>query len=339
MTRRPSHGPLRGLAALDLTRLLPGGYCSLLLADLGTDVIKVEQPGRGDHIRWMQPLVDGQSAAHRALNRGKRSITLDLKAPEGVAVLRRLLGAADVLVESFRPGVMDRLGVGYEVLSAGDLGGGMLAAVGILAALVARATTGEGRFVDASMLDGLMSWLSIHAGQYLATGEVPVQGAGPLSGGHACYRVYRTGDGRALTVGALEPRFWRTLCEALGCSEFADHQYGPPAVQRQMGERLEEIFAQRSRDEWLAALEHLPVCVGPVNDLAEALADPQVRHRRMIAEVAGVVVGPGPALKLSAVPSAPLRPAPGLGEHTAEVLATIGVEGRELRDLRARGVV
>ena len=113
----------------------------------------------------------------------------------------------------------------------GDLGGGMLGAIGILAALVERASTGRGRFVDASMLDGVVSWLSVHAAAFLATNEAPAAGHGPLTGGLACYRVYRTADGRSLTVGALEPRFWRTLCEALDCSDLIDDQFGAPERQ------------------------------------------------------------------------------------------------------------
>src|SRR5438270_6892918 len=108
--------PLDGVRILDLTRLLPGGYCTLLLADMGADVVKVEEPGKGDYIRWTPPMVGEESAAHRALNRGKRSITLNLKTPEGVDVLKALAGRFDVLVESFRPGVLDRLGVGWSVL-------------------------------------------------------------------------------------------------------------------------------------------------------------------------------------------------------------------------------
>ena len=384
-------GPLEGITILDLTRLLPGGYCTLLLADLGADVIKVEEPGRGDYIRWSPPMVAGQSAAHLALNRGKRSIELNLKIPGGVELLRRLTRGADVLVESFRPGVLDRLGVGYESLAMenprlvycaitgygqdgpyrdraghdinyvgyggvlsmtgapsgdpvlpgvqiGDLGGGgMMAALGILAALLERATTGQGRFIDVSMLDGVVSWLSVHAGAYLATGEVPTAGSVPLSGGLACYRTYRTAGGRHLTVGALEPHFWRALCEALGCADMVDTQYGPPQRQAEMADRLQAIFLERGRDEWLERLTDTP-CVGPVNDVAEALADPQVLHRRMVAEVEGVPVGPGMPLKLSD-PRGPLRSAPGLGEHTAEVLATIGVGADELAELEAQGIV
>jgi len=356
-------------------------------------VIKVEEPGRGDYIRWSPPIVDGVSAAHRALNRGKLSITLNLKAPEGTELLRRLVRTTDVLVESFRPRVLDRLGVGFEALShqntrlvycaitgygqdgpyrdrvghdinyigyggvlsltgqrgdepmlpgvqVGDLGGGaMLAAVGILAALVNRTTTGRGRFVDVSMLDGVVSWLSVQLGAYLATGEVPAPGSAPLTGGLACYRVYRAGDDRHLTVGALEPQFWRALCEALGCPDLVDDQYGPPDRQVEMADRIQAIFLGRGRDEWLRVLGDQAVCVGPVNDLAEVLADPQVRHRGMVAEVEGASVGPGSPLKRAGPTRGPVRPAPAIGEHTAEVLATVGVEEEELADLRARGVV
>jgi crotonobetainyl-CoA:carnitine CoA-transferase CaiB-like acyl-CoA transferase len=333
------------------------------------------------------------SAAHRALNRGKRSITLNLKHPEGVDLLRTLVHRADVLIESFRPGVMARLGVGYEQLSkenpallycaitgfgqdgpyrdavghdinylgyggvlsmtgppggppvipgvqVGDLGGGgMLGAIGILAALVERSSTGQGRFIDASMLDGVISWLSIHAGQYLATREVPERGLGPLTGGYACYRLYRTGDDRYLTVGALEPQFWEALCRKLDCEDFIADQYGPRERQDEMGERLQAIFAMRTRDEWLAEFRDVAACVGPVNDVGEALDDPQVRHRDMVAKVKGRPVGPGPPLKLSGLQGGAKIPAPGLGEHTAAVLQELGVDDQEFQRLRATGVI
>jgi len=373
---------------LDLTRLLPGGYCTLLLADLGADVVKVEEPGRGDYIRWTPPLVEGQSAAHWALNRGKRSLTLNLKDPEGVGLLHRLAERADVLVESFRPGVMDRLGAGFESLreaspglvycaitgygqdgpyrdrvghdvnyigqggilgitgsaggppvvpgvQIGDLaGGGMAAAIGILAALVERDRTGRGRFVDTAMLDGVVSWLTIHAGTFLATGEEPVRGTMPLSGGYACYRVYRCADDRWLTVGALEPQFWRALCEALEVPELVDEQFGSPERQLEMAARLEGIFAGRPRDDWLEALAGLEVCVGPVNSLEEAFRDPQVVHRGMAA-----APGPGSPFRFDGEQPMASRPAPGFGEHTVEVLAEIGITEERVAALRSRGVL
>lgn len=383
-------GPLEGTTILDLTRLLPGNYGTLLLVDLGADVIKVEEPGRGDYIRWTPPLVDGESAVHRALNRGKRSIALNLKKPEGVAVLRRLADATDGLLESFRPGVMDRLGVGYETLAAenprlvycaltgygqdgpyrdrvghdvnyigyagllhatgttggpptlpsvqvGDFSGGMAMALGFLAGLVEAKSTGRGRFVDVSMLDVVFSWLGVHLATSLATGEPPIRGGMPLTGGLACYRVYRTQDGRFLTVGALEPQFWQALCEALELQDLIDRQYEED--QEAVAQRLQALFETRDRDEWVEKLAHLDACVGPVNDVAEALNDPQVEHRDLIARVDGRPLGPGPALKGPGLGGERLAPAPALGQHTDEVLLAVGFADAEISDLRAAGVL
>jgi crotonobetainyl-CoA:carnitine CoA-transferase CaiB-like acyl-CoA transferase len=359
---------------------------------MGADIVKVEEPGRGDYLRWIPPMVGGESAFHAALNRGKRSITLNLKDPAGVDVLRRLVKNADVVVESFRPGVMDRLGVGFGVLSEdnprlvycaitgygqdgpyrdrvghdinyigfggvlgiigeeggppsvpgvqiGDLGaGGMAAAIGILAALLERERTGRGRFVDTAMLDGVVSWLSIHAGNYFATGKEPTRGAIRLSGEFACYRVYRCGDDQYLTVGALEPQFWRALCEKLGVPELVDRQFDEDGRREVIG-RLEEIFATRSRDEWIQELAELETCVGPVNEFGETFKDPQVVHRGMIAEIGGQPVGPGSPFRFDGRTYTALRRAPGFGEHSAEVLGEIGVDDDELDRFRASGVV
>jgi len=185
------------------------------------------------------------------------------------------------------------------------------------------------------MLDGVVSWLSIHAAAFLATGESPRPGSAALSGGFACYRVYRAGDGKYLTVGALEPQFWKALCDALGCPDLISDQFGPN--QEEVADRLEDVFSTKTRDQWLAALKDVEACVAPVNDLAEALADPQVQARDMVADVEGSMVGPGSPLKLGA--RGPLRPAPGLGEHTAEVLARFGVDEDEIAALRAAGAI
>jgi crotonobetainyl-CoA:carnitine CoA-transferase CaiB-like acyl-CoA transferase len=384
-------GPLEGARILDLTRLLPGNYCTLLLADLGADVVKVEEPGRGDYIRWMAPMVGEESAMHRALNRGKRSVTVNLKDRQGADLLKRLASEADALVESFRPGVLDRLGVGYESLSeanprlvycaitgygqdgpyrdraghdinytgfagvlhatgrpegppilpsvqVGDFGGGMAGALGILAALRESERTGRGRFVDVSMLDVVASWGAVLASWFLATGSVPERGRMPLSGGLACYRVYETGDGRYLAVGALEPAFWRALCERLGVPELIDAHHDP-ARQDEIAERLQAIFTSRTRDQWVVELADLDTCVGPVNDVAEALEDPQATHRGLVADIGGMAVGPGPAIKVSGHEPGVLRPAPGLGEHTEEVLGSLGLGPDEVAALRERGVL
>jgi crotonobetainyl-CoA:carnitine CoA-transferase CaiB-like acyl-CoA transferase len=383
-------GPLDGVRVLDLTRLLPGNYCTLLLADLGADVVKVEEPGRGDYIRWTAPLVDGQGAVHRALNRGKRSMTLDLKSADGPAVIRRLAGGADAVVESFRPGVLERLGGGYDALSAenprlvycaltgygqdgpyrdraghdidyiglggileatgppdgppvlpavqvGDFGGGMAAAVAVVAGLREAAVSGRGRVLDVSMLDVAVSWTAVSLSWYLATGQVPDRGAMRLTGGLACYRAYACADGRYVAVGALEPKFWRELCERLNLPELIEDHLAPPPRQEEMAARLAAVLAGRTRDEWARELANLDVCVAPVNDVAEAIRDPQVVHRGMVAEVGGRPVGPGPAVHGGGAQA--VGPAPGLGEHTEEVLSEAGFTTSEIAELRSRSVV
>lgn len=389
--------PLAGLKVLDLSRLLPGGYATLLLADLGADVLKVEEPGKGDYLRWMPPYAaTGEGAMHLALNRGKRSLTLNLKMSQGRDVLRRLVRDADVLIESFRPGVMARLGVGWEVLSAdnerliyaaisgygadgpyasraghdinylgyagalsfsghpetgpwqpglqiGDLGGGgLMAAVAVLTALHVRERTGTGQFCDVSMTDGVLSWLTLTAGAFAATGVPPRAGRETLNGGLACYGVYRCADGRHLTVGALEPQFFAALCGALGLDELVPWHLDP-ARQAELRARLEEVFATRPRDEWLDVLVPADCCVGPVNDLAEAYADPQVRARGMVAEQP--LADGTPFAQLGVVPR--LAGTPGrvgavaspLGADTDDVLAAAGFDAAEVAALRAAGAV
>ncbi len=381
--------PLAGVRVLDLTRLLPGGYCTLLLADLGADVVKIEEPGRGDYIRAVPPMVNGLGAAHLALNRGKRSVALDLKAPGGAEVLGRLAEGADALVESFRPGVLERLGAGWEALSRrnprlvycavtgygqdgpyrdraghdinyigyagileatgvpggppvlpavqiGDLAGGMAAALGVVAALGQVARVGRGRLIDVSMLDVSVSWAALLSSWYMATGEVPRRGRAALTGALACYRPYRCADGRFVAVGALEPRFWRALCRAIGVEDLVEAHLDPGRQEEAAG-RLEQVFGSRPRDEWVERLVGLEACVGPVNDVAEALDDPQVRARGMVAEVGGRAVGPGPAIRMGERGPA-MRPAPALGEHTDEVLAEAGLAATEVAALRDSGV-
>jgi len=389
-------GPLEGLKILDLSRLLPGGFATMLFADMGADVLKIEEPGKGDYIRWMDPFKGGMSSGHIALNRGKRSMTLNLKHARGAEVLLRLARDADVLVESFRPGVMDRLGVGYERLAqenprlvycaitgygqdgpykdraghdlnylgyagvlgiigprdgdpvvAGvqiaDVGGGaLMGAIGMLAALHDRDRTGRGRFVDISMMDGAVSWLAMHAAGFFIDGVAPRRGQMRLSGQLACYRVYRCADGKHVTVGALEPQFWAALCKALGVPELIERQMAPAEEQDAIGERIQEILLRRPRDEWVRELADLDACFGPVNDFAEAFADPQVVARGLRTEVptsedpAGVVGNP---IRTVGEERPPLGPAPGFGEHTDDVLRAAGYSDEDIAELRSAGAV
>ncbi len=389
--------PLDGITILDLTRLLPGGYATLLMADLGADVIKVEEPGRGDYIRWTPPLVGELSSAHIALNRNKRSISLNLKHEGGRAAFERLSRDADVVIESFRPGVMERLGLGWEHLhdlnprliycaisgygqdgprsqaaghdvnymgyagalsimgeegrrpvipglQIGDLaGGGMAAVIALLAALVQREKTGTGDFCDVSMMDGVISWLSIHAAEFVATKKVPERELMHLSGAYPCYRVYSAADG-FLSVGALEPQFWSALCRAIDRPDLEGDAFAMGERRTAVIAELEELFAMKTRAQWMEMLAGLDVCVAPVNDFAEAFDDPQARHREMFVDGelpdGGAWTFVGDPIKLAGSRTDLKRlPPPTLGEHTDEVLGQAGFAPDELKELRAAGAI
>jgi alpha-methylacyl-CoA racemase len=394
-------GPLQGITVLDLSRLLPGGFCSLLLADYGAEVIKVEDTGAGDYSRWAPPFYDGaersaSSALFLALNRNKKSIRVDLKTDPGREVLLRLVRDADVLLESFRPGVLDRLGVGYErlrtenaglvycaitgygqdgpnrdrsghdmnylglggllgltgdaggppVQAAGqiaDVGGGaQMAAFGILAALRERDRTGEGQLVDVSMYDGAMSWLGMVAARALCEGRAQRRGELELAGALTCYRPYACADGW-VTIGALEPKFWRNFCEGVERPDLIEHQFDPPGSEAHR--EVEAIVAGRTRDQWRAFASEHDCCLEPVLDLDEALESELTRARQMVVglEQPGVdepVRLLGLPVKLSRTPGDAARaPGPALGEHTVEVLRGAGYSETEIEALRESGAV
>jgi crotonobetainyl-CoA:carnitine CoA-transferase CaiB-like acyl-CoA transferase len=395
-----SSHPLSDIRVLDLSRLLPGGFCSLMLADFGAEVLKVEDTGMGDYIRWSPPYYEGaddsaKSALYLALNRGKRSIRLNLKEERGREVLLKLVKEYDVLLESFRPGVLDRLGVGYErlreenpglvycaitgygqdgplrdrsghdmnylgligllgltgdkdgppVQAAGqiaDLGGGaLMAAFGIMAALHERERSGKGQLVDVSMADGSLSWLALVAARYLADGVVPKRGEPELTGGLLCYRPYACKDGW-VTLGALEPKFWQAWCRGVGREDLIEHQFEAPGSEAHA--EVERIFLERTRDEWREFATHNDCCLEPVLDLDEALDSELVRAREMVVELdqpgaTQPVRQLGVPVKLSRTPGAVEKPGPALGEHTDEVLASLGYGADEIESLKQTGAV
>ncbi len=379
---------LKGVRVLDLTRLLPGPYATLLLADLGAEVIKVEEPRVGDPVRRVPPFVGGRSARFEALNRNKKSLTLDLKQPEGRAVFYKLVERCDVVVEGFRPGVARRLGIDYERLRAvnprlvycsisgygqrspyrdhvghdvnyvaragllsltgrsepvipgvpvADLAGATLAALSIVSALLARERSPsrdrEGCHLDVSLTDAVISWLALHLAETLATGQAVRPDEQVLTGAFPCYALYETRDGRWLAVGALEEKFWRRLCEALGVPEFSAHQFD--AQKRdEIFARLRGIFRAKTLEEWLRQLEPTEVPVAPVLHLNEVAQDEHVRAR-------GLLAPPGIAFPVRIFPGeeGEDRPAPALGEHTQSVLEELGYAPEEIDELRAKGVV
>ena len=393
--------PLSGIRVLDLSRLLPGAYASQMLADYGADVIKIEEPGSGDYGRFMPPqLAGGMSLYFVAINRNKRSMTLNLKAPEGREIFLRMVRQADVVLESFRPGVMDRLGLGYEQLKEahpgivycaisgygqdgpyrlraghdlnyagyaglldynrgprgepampptqlGDLAGGsFMAVIGIMTALFGRTQSGEGRLIDVSMTEGVMSLLPLTATAYLNSGEAPQPGRTALDGGLPCYNIYETQDGKHITLAALEYKFWHTFCTRIGHLELLPfHTPVGPGEREKAIDMLRAIFKTKTRDEWLVELAEVDACVGPVYSIDEALNDQQALAR-------GVSVTSGPigesAASFRTLPSFPRISGieneqryapPGLGEHTSELLSQIGYSEAEIEQFRVGGVV
>ena len=394
-----SAGALDGLKVLDLSRLLPGPFCSLLLADLGADVLKVEDTGMGDYVRWAPPHYPGveQSSAGAlflSLNRNKRSIRLDLKQDGGKEVLMDLVKDADVVLEGFRPGVLNRLGVGYEAMKAvnpgivycaitgygqdgpgrdaaghdmnylalggmlgltgdadggpvqnagqvADIGGGaLMAAFSILAALRSRDKTGEGQFVDVSMFDGAMAWLAMPAAKTMLDGEPVERGKMELAGGLMCYRPYACADGH-VALGALEGKFWKAFCEGIGREDLIDQQFQP--LGSDVHNEVVEIFKSRTRDEWETFAGEHDCCLTPVLTLDEALDSELVKARKMIAPLTQPGAEKpvrllGAPVKMSGTPADTDRlPGPGLGEHTDEVLASLGYDEQKVSALKESG--
>lgn len=393
----PGEQALDGLKVLDLTRLLPGGYCTLLLADMGADVLKVEDPFGGDYVRWFPPKVKEEGIYFLAVNRNKKSMKLNLKHERGREIFKKLVAEYDVLVEGFRPGVMQKFGLSYDEVSrvnpkivycsisgygqdgpysqraghdinyigiAGILGitgykgqppavpgvpmadfggGGMSAALGIMMALYHRDRTGNGQYVDISMMDGVTPWLANIAAKYFHTGEDQRAGEAELAGGLACYRTYETRDGRCLSVGALEPKFWANFCRLIEREDLIDRQLDI-GDDGKLEHEMISIFKSKTADEWATLLEGHDTCIERVNNLDEAMTDPQILHRQMVVETdhptEGRVKSLGIPIKLSRTPGRVDRlHAPGYGEHTREVLTHLGLSETEIERLAEEKVI
>jgi len=378
-------GSLKGIKVLDLSRMLPGPYCSMILADHGAEVIAIE-----DH-RFKQ---DG--LFFNTINRNKQHLTLNLKTNQGKEIFFKLAESADVIIEGFRPGVVKRLGVDYKTVSARNpgiiycaitgygqtgpfkdraghdvnylstagileligpesgsptipgvqfadiAGGSMNAAVGILLALYHRKNTGMGQYIDISMTDGLLGYLSLPHFFRLNAGKEPQRSQDLLSHRYACYNTYETADGGYIAIGAVENRFWKQLCEMLEVPTFSDLQYDEH-------QRLEiittfrTIFKMKSTDEWDKFLGASDVCYSRVYSLKEVLHLPLFIEREMVVAVTNkdgsVSQTFGIPVKLSESPGSVRTPPDSFGESSEAILEKLGYSPEQVRNFRRDGIV
>ncbi|MFQ5838553.1 MAG: CaiB/BaiF CoA transferase family protein [Thermoplasmata archaeon] len=392
-------GPMKDIRVLDVSRVLAGPFCSMILGDLGADIVKVEPP-EGDLTRsWGPPFLDGESCYYLSVNRNKRSICVDLSRQEGRDVLYDLVRASDVFLENFRPGVAQRLGIGYDrvkevkrdiiycsisgfgqdgpyrdtpsfdiILQAlggfmgitgeegrppvrigvaiADLGAGLHAAIAVLAALWRWGRTGKGAYIDVSILDGQVFWLTYMAQQYFLTGTPPTR-MGSRHPNIAPYQAFRTADGY-IVVAAANEKFWNGMCRALEKEDLAsmeDFSTNEMRIENReaLDEHLEGIFRKRRTEDWLQRLQAEGVPCAPVNPLDRVFSDPQVLHRGMVKEVRHSSLG---QIKQLGFPfkfptwDFDIRFAPPLkGEHTREVLKEIGYGEDRIEKLRESRVV
>jgi crotonobetainyl-CoA:carnitine CoA-transferase CaiB-like acyl-CoA transferase len=376
--------PLEGIRILESAHQYPGPYCSLLLADLGAEVIKIERPGMGDLSRQ-------STHFFKSINGNKKSLTLDLKLPAARTILYRLVEHSDVFMDGFRPGAAGRIGIDYPTLrkinprliycsisgygqegpyrdlpghdlnyqamagmlhcfqdekgnfvapgvAIGDLSSGMFSAIGILAALQARQKTGQGQFIDVSMFDGLLSWMSTRLGIFWGTGRFERER-------DAGYGIFRAKDGQFFTLAiAHEDWFWERLCVAIGLPEYQGIKTMERRRRRpELFEKLQKVFLEKPREEWLKVIIQADVPVAPVQNPEEIEKDPHVVFRKMVQQISFAdgekLRQVGFPMKLSDMPDKLRTPPPGLGEHTEEILKSVGYRGEEIDKFKKEGTI
>ena len=392
--------PLDGFRVLDLTRFLSGPYTTMVLAELGADVVKVERIPEGDDSRRTSPQVNGESYPFAMPNRSKRGVALDLKSEAGRDLFLRLASESDLVIENFRPGVVRRLGIDYESLRAvrpdilycsisgfgqtgpykdrpgfdimaqgvggflrmtgqpdgkpakvgiaiNDIAAGATAIYSVLAAQLVRERTGQGQYIDISLVDAGLAWTLWEAGAFFGSGEVPAP-AGTRHRRSTPYQAYATSDG-FLTIGANTERLWRRfIADVVDRPEWhTDPRFATLADRMEhideLEREIEAITRTRTTTEWLEVLDQAGVPGGPVLTYDETLEDPHVLARDMVVDLEHPIIGPmrtvGTGARFSGVDFKVRGPAPWLGQHTADVLAELGLTDDEIARLFDEGVV
>jgi len=389
-------GPLNGLKILDFSTLLPGPYATMTLADLGADVLRIVSGSRPDLTDFMPPMLPSPkiSANGAWMGRGKRSMTLNLKDERAITIVHELVADYDIVVEQFRPGVMDRLSLGYSDLQKvnpaiiyGSLTGygqsgplskkaghdinyislsglmgysgrsatgpsltGMQIAdvasgsnnmiIAILAAVYHRSNTGQGQYLDISMMDGVVAFNAMTGAAFLEDGKEPERAADFLNGG-CLYDFYQTADNKYLSFGGLEPKFFSAFCKAIGCDDLIEGGVNPEGVQ-EVKKRVSEIISKKKLADWMKVFEQVDACVEPVLTLGEALGHPHIIERGMIVDVeipgGGSVKQIANPIKFSETQPEYKTIGQPAGTHTKDVLKSLGYTEKDLEDFEKSGL-
>jgi crotonobetainyl-CoA:carnitine CoA-transferase CaiB-like acyl-CoA transferase len=363
---------LNGIRVVDFTRYLPGPFATLRLAEMGAEVIKVEPPGTGDPARVMGEQLNGTGLVYLANNRKKKSVTVNLKEQEGQQIAYQLACQADVVIEGFRPGVADAMGISYDKLKQlrpdivycslsgygqtgplrelgghdlnymswsgvlsqlkdlaerpvqpgmqfADLIGGIAAAEAILAALVKKGLTGKGSYLDISMTDALRGMMNSHMMLHRHTGSGT--GLRALGGSIICYHLYETSDGRFISIGALEQKFWDNFCQAVGRQEWVGYQYSPASADNPIFMEVSKLFKTHTLAEWSKFALEVDCCVAPVLEIAEIANLSHVMDKGLLTE-------------------SETELAPELGQHNREVFQNLlGVSQQQIKEWQRRGTI
>ncbi|MGB4269469.1 MAG: CaiB/BaiF CoA-transferase family protein [Spirochaetota bacterium] len=388
--------PLKNLKILDFTYLLPGPYGTMMLADLGADIIKVENPNNPDMLRMLPPIVNGISAVYAHINRGKKSLALDLKSPEAKDIIYTLVKDYDIIIEQFRPKVMERLGFGYDDLKKinssiiycsltgyGQTGsyaqraghdinymalsgvdsfsgkkttgpslhgiqiadiasGAKNMVIGILSAYIKRQATGQGDYIDISITDGVFAMSAFTTAAYLEGEPLPQPETQMLNGG-GIYDYYVTSDGRFLSVGPIEPKFFQSFCQAIGYTDILQNvDFSPEAINRHK-KRIAEIIAMQPLSHWISVFSTIDACVEPVRTLHEAINSPPLSERDMIVSITNdqgsVFKQIGNPIRFLSQNYIAHSAGVSLGYNNDEILQSIGYNKHTIQQLYAKNVI
>jgi len=389
--------PLEGVKILDCTRLLPYEYSTMLLGDLGAEVLKIEEPLVGDYGRWGNSARSYESISFIMANRNKKSMKLNLKHETGKGIFKKLVSTYDVVIESFRPGVMDQLGLGYKEIQKvnpgiiycsatgygqtgpyrdkaghdlnylsisgilgctgehtgrpvipgvpfGDMaGGGLLPALAIIAALLGKERTGTGQYIDTGQTDVLTSFNVLNFAEVLTRKKMQEARLLDIRGGMLCYNTFKTSDGKFVALGAIEPKFWRNFCKAVGHEDWFSNRTLPYEDGSAATEELKDLFAGKTQKEWVELLEEVDTCFTPILTPEETLENSHVKERGIITTMddpqRGETIQLGFPARFSDDLDFKRSPAPTFGEHTTEILTNLGYTSSQIESLQDDGVI